>query len=395
MSMTLYYVETGKLRANPDNMFPPLPPDEYEDLKASIALHGIQEPLIVVPEENDVYTVQAGHNRWRVAKELSLRTVPCVESSHKMFEAVMDTEIFRRMLSKEERAKYKELKGSKQEEMREKHLTTHLLPELMELYQSKKISINVALFYATLPESGQQEQWTLLDQNVIEIIAPADPEEEKKRLKERAEQTALVEKIQADLKVQTDQLSVKEKEIKQFKINQEKAREYLVEKEEELEKVKKDAYDQAGETLRAAVKEEIEEAKKQVETYKKAVIEKDHEIDDLKGNAETAKRQLRDAEGKTNEVKIAMQIFRDDVEGHVKRLFSPEAMNDHLAAATHSVEAVDRLLNSGCDWNPAIRDKAKQNLERLQKRISDMLQALPKIAALPMPVLPMLGGIIV
>ncbi len=391
MSMKLYFVETGKLRANPDNMFPTLPPDEYNDLKASIAMHGIQDPLIVVPEENDVYTIQAGHNRWKAAKELSLPTVPCVESSAEMFEAIVETEIYRRMLSKEERDRIKTLKGPKQAEVLEKYLNKHLLPEIMKIYISKKISPKMALSYAKLPEDQQQEHWDLLDQNVIEIIAPEDPEEEKKRLKERAEQTALVEKIQADLKVQTDQLSVKEKEIKQFKINQEKAREYLAEKEEEFEKVKKDAYDQAGETLRAAVKEEIEEAKKQVETYKKAVIEKDHEIDDLKGNAETAKRQLRDAEGKTNEVKIAMQIYKADVTENVKRLFSPEAMNDHLAAATHSVEAVDRLLNSGCDWNPAIRDKAKQNLEGLQTRIGNLLQDLPNRAALPMPVLPMLG----
>ncbi|MEI7636046.1 MAG: ParB N-terminal domain-containing protein [Syntrophus sp. (in: bacteria)] len=391
MSIKLYYVETGKLRANPDNMFPPLPPDEYEDLKASIALHGIQEPLIVVPEENDVYTVQAGHNRWRVAKELFLRTVPCIESSHKMFEAVMDTEIFRRMLSKEERAKYKELKGSKQEEMREKHLTTHLLPELMELYQSKKISMNVALFYATLPESGQQEQWTLLDQkfDFIEIITPEDPAEKENRLKEKAELMTQIEDFQVKLKTQENLMKGKENDLKQLRSQQDKAREHLEAKEEELNKAKEDAYNKAGETLRAEVAKEVETAKEQVKTYMNAVMEKDLEIDELKEQIETAKRLQKDAVGKTNEAWVAARVWQDGVAEHLKKLFSPDAMNDHLHAAKHSVVAVSRLLNaSGYNWEKTIREKAMSELKILRTTIDDLLNVLPNTAVSQMPQMP-------
>ncbi|MFA5180424.1 MAG: ParB N-terminal domain-containing protein [Syntrophales bacterium] len=380
--MKLYHVETCKLKPNPDNLFPPLPSEEYDDLKTSIAMHGIKEPLIVVPDENDCYTIQAGHNRWRAAKELSLRTVPCIESSPDMYEAVIETEIYRRMLSKEERSRFKTLKVQKQKELMEKHLATHLLPDLMELYQANRMSINTALSYAKLPESQQREHWVLIEQqrsDVVEVIVEQDPAEKERHTQEKVALTTQMEKLK-------EQLVVKEKDLKTLRSQQDKAREALLEKMEELKTIKEDAYKQAGETLRKEVEKEVQRATEQVETYKTAVMEKNHEIDTLREENEKVNRRYKDTEGQVNAAWVSARVWRDDCVEHIKKLFAPEAMQDHLNAATHSVETVNRLLN-GYNWDPTIRDKAMQELKRLRTRIDDLLQVLPN-AASQLPQLP-------
>lgn len=65
--MNLQYVETRRLKPNPNNLFKPLAEDEYEELKNSIKEKGILDPLIV-KKENGHFMVYAGHNRLRAAQ---------------------------------------------------------------------------------------------------------------------------------------------------------------------------------------------------------------------------------------------------------------------------------------------------------------------------------------
>jgi len=69
--MMIMYVETDRLKPNPNNLFDPLPPDEYQELKCSINKYGVKEPLIVCHNTNNgYYTILCGHNRQRAAIDL-------------------------------------------------------------------------------------------------------------------------------------------------------------------------------------------------------------------------------------------------------------------------------------------------------------------------------------
>lgn len=69
------------LRENDKNFFSV---DALQDLKDSIVLHGILQPLLVVPDDELHYRIIAGHRRFAAAKALveegyeALREVPCI-----------------------------------------------------------------------------------------------------------------------------------------------------------------------------------------------------------------------------------------------------------------------------------------------------------------------------
>lgn len=47
-------------------------------LSESIKEHGIIQPIVVIKNENGMYSIVAGERRWRAAKEAKLRTVPVI-----------------------------------------------------------------------------------------------------------------------------------------------------------------------------------------------------------------------------------------------------------------------------------------------------------------------------
>jgi ParB family chromosome partitioning protein len=64
------------LKIHPKNTdyFSELPDEKYQEIKQSIAAHGIRDPLKVLSD----YIVIAGHQRLRIAKELGIEKVPVV-----------------------------------------------------------------------------------------------------------------------------------------------------------------------------------------------------------------------------------------------------------------------------------------------------------------------------
>jgi len=53
-------------------------PERRRELIESVREHGILQPLIVMPESDGRFTVLSGVRRLVVAKELGLKTVPCL-----------------------------------------------------------------------------------------------------------------------------------------------------------------------------------------------------------------------------------------------------------------------------------------------------------------------------
>lgn len=53
-----------------------------KELSASIKIHGVIQPLIVVARPNNRYMIIAGERRWRAAKDAGLSTVPCIVKNY-------------------------------------------------------------------------------------------------------------------------------------------------------------------------------------------------------------------------------------------------------------------------------------------------------------------------
>ncbi|MBF8376354.1 ParB N-terminal domain-containing protein [Alicyclobacillus mali] len=70
--MNLIHID--KLKPHPKNAdyYADLTGEKYEELKRSIEVHGIRDPLKILPDG----TILAGHQRYRIAKELGIEQVP-------------------------------------------------------------------------------------------------------------------------------------------------------------------------------------------------------------------------------------------------------------------------------------------------------------------------------
>ncbi len=53
-------------------------PQQLEELAASVAEHGIIQPIVVQKNENGFYTIIAGERRWRAAKMAKLTEIPAI-----------------------------------------------------------------------------------------------------------------------------------------------------------------------------------------------------------------------------------------------------------------------------------------------------------------------------
>jgi len=100
-------VDISKLRENCFNreVFDDLPTDTYEELKADIWLNGIKTPL----EITDDYLIVSGHQRYRIAKELDFKTIPCIINSYRSEDEIKERTIkdnlLRRQLNDIEKVK--------------------------------------------------------------------------------------------------------------------------------------------------------------------------------------------------------------------------------------------------------------------------------------------------
>ncbi|MEM2260835.1 MAG: ParB/RepB/Spo0J family partition protein [Ignisphaera sp.] len=73
--MEIIYKDPKTLKIAPTNVrVDPIPPEQFEMMKLSVAVEGIKEPIII--NEND--EIVSGGIRWKAALDVGLPTVPCV-----------------------------------------------------------------------------------------------------------------------------------------------------------------------------------------------------------------------------------------------------------------------------------------------------------------------------
>ena len=189
--------------------------DTLQDLKDSIVLHGILQPLLVVPHDEYTYRIIAGHRRFAAAKALvdegheALRIVPCVvlpEMSEAMEWAMLiQTNTAARTLTyvekseamvrmkkqliklKDEGAKItgslrdilsEQLEISKTEIARMEVIEKNLIPEAKALLKENRLSPSAAYAMARTKPECQRE---ILDMNLPAIIPSVVDEHAEKR----------------------------------------------------------------------------------------------------------------------------------------------------------------------------------------------------------------------
>lgn len=211
----LQYIDIDLLDANEKNFYSV---DDVESLASSIAMSGLDSPLIVRPGENGRYTIVAGHRRRAALRKLvdedgreDLRRVPCFVREYKSaameeLQLIMSNSTARVLSSSEtlyqvnktEELLY-QLKGegvtfpgrmrsqvaaacnvSESKIARLKVINARLCSEYMDLFNQDKISEHVAYAIAKLPQDFQRRIFGVNKEPPVARVVEALTEEYKK-----------------------------------------------------------------------------------------------------------------------------------------------------------------------------------------------------------------------
>jgi ParB-like chromosome segregation protein Spo0J len=313
--MEIYYLPVEKLRLNDENFFKPLSAEEYKDLRESIARHGVEEPLIVVKQEDGTFKVICGNNRLKAAMDEGIKTLPCSIKEITDIEGALDTEIFRRHLDPQERARCKTLKEVKGKETLEKEMKKKLIPELIDQYKNGILSRESAL---SIMKISIEEQ--------VKFFQSTPPFEER-ILPEDEEVKQLTKEID-DLK---ETLLKKNNEIKELKLLEEENKQKIENKSAELEEKKGKVRD----TVKKEYEQEIKNLTETNEKLRRMIQDKEGEVENAKEEAEKAKRLLSDKEVRAKAAGIVFvskensgdPLFSIWLDGVIKSL---EALYNHM-----------------------------------------------------------------
>lgn len=206
-NVKIVMIAIDKLIDYPNQPFKLYDEDKKKEMIESIKINGIMQPLIVRPMENGKYQIIAGHNRRNCAKEIGLVELPCIikenltEDEVKIY--LIDTNLCtRENISPIERAKayrikydtYKKrnIKTSMVEEIKkdnsglaratiikeekssngtiQRYLRlTYLIPELQEMIEQGKMSINIGEKVSFLPNEEQKSLAEILTEQKIKL----------------------------------------------------------------------------------------------------------------------------------------------------------------------------------------------------------------------------------
>lgn len=314
--MNLVPIQLLKPHPKNNEYYDDLTGEKYEEVKRSIEIHGIRDPLKITPD----YTVIAGHQRLRIAKELGIEKVPVVILDVSPEEAeyllIADNEERRQgdsdPIKKARRAKFlKEYWGIKDgnnqysrvaqngppktlknvAETIDESLTTtkrliklnDLIPELQSLVSSGKLGTTAAEQLAYLSPEAQRALWNTLGEE-IGAKSVAEAKEIRKRLE--AAEKALTE-AQAQAKAEAERAAELERQVVEL-MNRPAPEPKVIERppaDYELIKHQKQKYQSENEVLKA----ELAMYKKKEKDRAKWAAEK---MERLKGEAYTFEAEV-------------------------------------------------------------------------------------------------------
>lgn len=354
-----------------------LSPEKYEEVKRSIEANGIRDPLKVLPD----FTVIAGHQRLKIARELNLAQVPVTIMDISQEEAeyllIADNEERRQddndPIKKAKRAKFlKEYWGVRHggnrksegqnvplknigdiaEAIDEDKRTTKrllklndLIPELQRLVSSGKLGKTSA------------EQLAYLDQETQKMLLKTLGEElSKKTLAETKEIRQELERLQKESEEKKEAEGILElsQQIEDAEKTIEEYEEQICDLENEIEKLKNNPkapedYEKTKAEVRAR-QEEIKQLKSDIEDNNKAYRELEAELNEKKDILRTFTKAQLESKNK-QKVKTTLSCLAQDLGKHLKQVqieiesfaTDEEVYNDVMAAAKVLRDATNEL----------------------------------------------------
>ncbi|ACV60100.1 ParB domain protein nuclease (plasmid) [Alicyclobacillus acidocaldarius subsp. acidocaldarius DSM 446] len=394
-----------RLKPHPKNVeyYADLDGEKYEELKRSIEVHGIRDPLKILPDG----TILAGHQRYRIAKELGIEQVPVaiydVSPEEAEYLLIADNEERRGEdndpMRKARRAKFlKEYWGIRHgnnqrtsqieksyrdvaQAIGESVATTQrllklndLIPELQALVSSGKLGTSAAEQLAYLSPEIQRSLYEALGEEIANRTF-AETKELRRRLEEaelrdqetarlqaelaelreqgREEDRQKIEQLERrirDLQAQSWRVVTLEQELSALRERGRKEdRERIAELEREIEELKNRPVERV-EVVPDAVKQEIEAWKQravEIEQQKRELESKYQATEQLLARYEQKIQELRQGAPVVQlQVPPALQKIEDEHEVRVQR----RKLYTKLERAVMDIWTVCHQAGGEVDW---------------------------------------------
>jgi ParB family chromosome partitioning protein len=375
------YISINLLKCHPKNQeyYNDLPPEKYEEVKRSIEINGIRDPLKVLPD----YTIIAGHQRFKIAQELELPQVPVVimdiEPSEAEYVLIADNEERRQEdndpIKKAKRAKFlKEYWGVKNggnrrsvpqiEELKtskdvaeavgtsSKNLNrllklNDLIPDLQNLVSAGKLGTCAAEQLSYLTKKDQQMLLDTLGEEITHRTL-VEVKELRSKVQEGSKTKTLMERKQAEL---LQQIEDAEKTISEYE-------DQICQLEKQLEENEPEVIEKAPEDyakLKTTVtyyEWELEQAKNKLDELNKANQDLKKELDEKKSVIRSfTAAQIQAASRK--KIRTLLTVMVQDIGKHLNHAqieiesFSmdddEELYNDVVSCAKILRQAADQL----------------------------------------------------
>lgn len=375
------YISINLLKCHPKNQeyYNDLPPEKYEEVKRSIEINGIRDPLKVLPD----YTIIAGHQRFKIAQELELPQVPVVimdiEPSEAEYVLIADNEERRQEdndpIKKAKRAKFlKEYWGVKNggnrrsvpqiEELKtskdvaeavgtsSKNLNrllklNDLIPDLQNLVSAGKLGTCAAEQLSYLTKKDQQMLLDTLGEEITHRTL-VEVKELRSKVQEGSKTKTLMERKQAEL---LQQIEDAEKTISEYE-------DQICQLEKQLEENEPEVIEKAPEdyaklkTTATYYEWELEQAKNKLDELNKANQDLKKELDEKKSVIRSfTAAQIQAASRK--KIRTLLTVMVQDIGKHLNHAqieiesFSmdddEELYNDVVSCAKILRQAADQL----------------------------------------------------
>ncbi len=399
-----------RLKPHPKNVeyYADLDGEKYEELKRSIEVHGIRDPLKILPDG----TILAGHQRYRIAKELGIEQVPVaiydVSPEEAEYLLIADNEERRGEdndpMRKARRAKFLaeywgvKLKRGARNDFRQfgesqksakdvadavgvnvTHLhrvmkLNDLIPELQALVSSGKLGTSAAEQLAYLSPEIQRSLYEALGEEIANRTF-AETKELRRRLEEaerRDQETARLQAELAELREQGREEDRKKIEQLERRIRDLQAQSWrVVTLEQELSALRERGRKEDRERI-AELEQEIEElknrpvervevvpeaVKQEIEAWKRRAVEIEQQKRELESKYQATEQLLARYEQKIQELRQgapvvplqvppALQKIEDEHEARVQR----RKLYTKLERAVMDIWTVCHQAGGEVDW---------------------------------------------
>jgi len=297
---SVMYLPLNKIIKEKESDFTPLKGKDFDDLVESIKRIGVRQPIIVYPADNnnDQYVIHSGYNRLKAVEKLGWSHIPCLVATDRIhaIDIRFDTDLYRRHLSEEEKAKYEEIKKERQKE----YLQNSVIPEIYTLYEEGIVDED---FLLTVADMSIEKKTALLpvidlrkDTQVSDTIAEYEQKiaELNKKIAELEANTANIEKLKKSI---NEKLKEKEREI---------AERYRGESADKIQQI----IEEERARIHDEYKADIEELSKNLRDMSRAKADAQKTIDILKEELQKYKNKEQEYKAITNKMKDELFVAK-------------------------------------------------------------------------------------